>query len=126
LADAVIRISLGGTETAVNGDFKGAHFDPLGGQAHSVHMRSQRNGYAAIFGWTQLVRSTDSASAGFEMDPIALYRDVATPFAWYGIRPELFDAPSRDPRANMDWEAHLPVHLTGRCADPPGPGDHGL
>jgi hypothetical protein len=64
------------------------------------------DGYAAIFGWTQLVRSTDTATGGFEMDPIAIYRDVATPFAWYGIRPELFDAPARDPRADMDWEAH--------------------
>ena len=64
------------------------------------------DGYAAIFGWTQLVRSTDTATGSFEMDPIAIYRDVATPFAWYGIRPELFDAPSRDPRAEMDWEAH--------------------
>jgi hypothetical protein len=64
------------------------------------------DGYAAIFGWTQLVRSTDSATGGFEMDPIAIYRDIATPFAWYGIRPELFDAPSRDPRDDMDWEAH--------------------
>jgi hypothetical protein len=63
------------------------------------------DGYAAIFGWTQLVASTDSATGGFEMDPIAIYRDVATPFAWYGVRPELFDAPSRDPRADMDWEA---------------------
>ncbi len=25
-------------------------------------------GYAAVFGWTQLVCSTDSASGGFEMD----------------------------------------------------------
>ena len=64
------------------------------------------DGYAAIFGWTQLVRSTDCATGGFEMDPIAIYRDVATPFAWYGIRPELFDAPSRDPRADMFWDAH--------------------
>lgn len=64
------------------------------------------DGYAAIFGWTQLVRSTDSATGGFEMDPIAIYRDVATPFAWYGVRPELFDAPSRDPRDDVDWEAH--------------------
>jgi hypothetical protein len=62
------------------------------------------DGYAAIFGRTQLVRSTDSATRQFEMDPIAIYRDVATPFAWYGIRPQLFDAPARDPRADMDWE----------------------
>jgi hypothetical protein len=30
-------------------------------------------GYAAMFGWTQMVRSTDSAPDRFEMDPIALY-----------------------------------------------------
>jgi hypothetical protein len=35
------------------------------------------------------------AGGSFEMDPIAIYRDVATPFAWYGLKPELFDAPSR-------------------------------
>ncbi len=64
------------------------------------------DGYAAVFGWTQMVRSTDSASAGFEMDPIAIYRDVATPYAWYGVRPELFDAPSRGPGDDLDWEAH--------------------
>jgi hypothetical protein len=64
------------------------------------------DGYAAVFGWTQLVRSTDSASAAFEMDPIAIYRDVATPYAWYGLRPELFDAPSRDSRDDLNWEAH--------------------
>jgi hypothetical protein len=29
------------------------------------------DGYAAIFGWTQLVRTTDTATGGFEMDPIA-------------------------------------------------------
>jgi hypothetical protein len=64
------------------------------------------DGYAAFFGWTQLVRSTDGASAGFEMDPIPIYRDVATPYPWYGLRPELFDAPSRESRDDMDWEAH--------------------
>ena len=40
------------------------------------------------------------------MDPIAIYRDVATPYAWYGLRPELFDAPSREARYDLDWEAH--------------------
>ena len=62
-------------------------------------------GYAAMFGWTQMVRSSD-ASGDFETDPIAIYRDVATPFAWYGLRPTLFDAPSRDTRDDMDWECH--------------------
>ena len=64
------------------------------------------SGYAAMFGWTQMVRSTDGNEPGFEIDPIAIYRDVATPFAWYGLKPELFDAPSRESRYDMDWEAH--------------------
>jgi hypothetical protein len=63
------------------------------------------DGYAAMFGWTQLVRSSDRGPGGFEMDPIALYADVATPYAWFGLRPELFDAPSRDSRPDMWWEA---------------------
>ncbi|HEX5292510.1 MAG TPA: hypothetical protein VFX25_26870 [Streptosporangiaceae bacterium] len=64
------------------------------------------DGYAAVFGWTQMVRSTDGAGTSFEMDPIAIYRDVPTPFAWYGLKPELFDAPSREARPDMDWAAH--------------------
>jgi hypothetical protein len=63
-------------------------------------------GYAAMFGWTQLVRSSDSDPDRFEMDPIALYEEVATPYAWFGLRPELFDAPSRDSRDDLGWEAH--------------------
>jgi hypothetical protein len=64
------------------------------------------DGYAAIFGWTQMVRSTDAATSDFEMDPIAIYAEVDTPFAWYGTRPELFDAPCRDSREDMTWACH--------------------
>jgi hypothetical protein len=64
------------------------------------------DGYAAMFGWTQMVRCTDAATNDFEMDPIAIYSEVETPFAWYGMRPELFDAPSRFTRSDMDWECH--------------------
>jgi hypothetical protein len=63
-------------------------------------------GYAAVFGRTQMVRSTDSAPDRFEMDPIALYQQVPTPYAWFGVRPELFDAPSRGSTYDMSWEAH--------------------
>jgi hypothetical protein len=66
----------------------------------------QAQGYAAVFGWTQVVRSTDSPPGQFEMDPIALYQQVATPYAFFGVRPELFDAPSRESRHDMTWEAH--------------------
>ena len=63
-------------------------------------------GYAAVFGWTQLVCSTDSDPDRFEMDPIAIYQQIPTPYAWFGIRPELFDAPARATRYDMAWEAH--------------------
>ena len=63
-------------------------------------------GYAAMFGWTQMVRSADSAPGRFEMDPIALYQQIPTPYAWFGVTPELFDAPSRESRRDMTWEAH--------------------
>jgi hypothetical protein len=63
-------------------------------------------GYAAMFGWTQMVRSTDSAPGKFEMDPLSLYRQMPTPYAWFGVTPELFDAPSRESRHDMTWEAH--------------------
>ena len=58
-----------------------------------------------MFGWTQMVRSTDSDPDRFEMDPIALYQQIPTPYAFFGVRPELFDAPSREPRYDMAWEA---------------------
>lgn len=63
------------------------------------------DGYAAVFGWTQMVRSTDQTGR-FEMDPIAIHTDVATPFAWFGVKPEAFDAPSRESLYDMVWEAH--------------------
>jgi hypothetical protein len=62
-------------------------------------------GYAAVFGWTQMVRSTDQGGE-FEMDPIALYARVHTPFAWFGVKPEAFDAPSRQSLYDMVWKAH--------------------
>jgi hypothetical protein len=69
-----------------------------------ANVRYAAEGYAAVFGWTQMVRSTDAADR-FEMDPIAIYESVATPFAWYGVKPEAFDAPSRETRYEMEWEA---------------------
>jgi hypothetical protein len=65
------------------------------------------DGYAAAFGWIQVVRSTDANSAAaFDVDPLALFRDVATPFAFFGVKPLLFDAPFRDQRYDLTWEAH--------------------
>jgi hypothetical protein len=67
-----------------------------------------RRGYDAMFGWVQLVRSTDNASAGehFEVDPFALFGDSHQPYGWYGTEPTLFDAPSRPRREPMEWVAY--------------------
>ncbi len=62
-------------------------------------------GYAAApRGWVQLVRSTD-ASGEFELDPLAVFGDLETPFAFFGIGPTLFDAPFRESRYDLTWHA---------------------
>lgn len=65
-------------------------------------------GYRALFGWVQMVRSTDNSSAGaaFDMDPFYLFEDAPSPYAFFGINPTLFDAPSRVRRDSLDWTAH--------------------
>jgi len=76
-------------------------------------------GYEAVLGWVQLVRSDDNASQGraFEIDPLAFLGDVPHPFCWIGLRPQLFDAPWRSPRRDLDWTAHsflcLPDGIAG-------------
>lgn len=72
------------------------------------------DGYAACLGWVQLVRSTDDDDV-FKPDPLALFREVSTPFAFFGVRPELFDAPFRHPREDLTWTAHAFL-----CAVPDG------
>jgi hypothetical protein len=65
-------------------------------------------GYRAFFGWVQLVRSTDNAFGGqaFEVDPTPPLEDSPTPYCWYGLKPVLFDAPSRDRGLRLEWLAH--------------------
>jgi len=65
-------------------------------------------GYDALLGWIQLVRSDDNTSQGgaFEIDPLDILGDVPHPFCWIGLSPRLFDAPSRSPRRDLDWAAH--------------------
>lgn len=77
-------------------------------------------GYTGLFGWVQLVRSTDNSSGGqgFEMDPFELLGDVSHPFGFFGIRPTLFDAPSRDGEAPLEWTAHsFLTFVNSRLAD---------
>jgi hypothetical protein len=67
-----------------------------------------RRGYRSMFGWVQLVRSTDNESRGeqFEVDPFALFGDARSPYCWYGTEPTLFDAPSRLQREPLTWLSH--------------------
>lgn len=66
------------------------------------------HGYKAVLGWVQLVSSTDGESGeeGFDPDPLGFYADLNVPYAFFGVRPTLFDAPSRDTREDMRWVAH--------------------
>jgi hypothetical protein len=66
-----------------------------------------------------LSRNADPASLGYLLlsggEPVDFARDFPVcratvtypaPYAWYGLKPEFFDAPSRGDRYDMDWEAH--------------------
>ena len=68
----------------------------------------QAGGYDAFFGWIQLVRSSDNKSRGaaFEIDPLGWFPDSRSPYAFFGLLPTLFDAPSRGHRKPMEWVAH--------------------
>jgi hypothetical protein len=71
-------------------------------------------GYSAMFGWVQLIRYSDNASAGaaFESDPFELFADSAAPYCWYGTTPTLFDAPWPTRRRRVDWVAHSFLGVT--------------
>jgi hypothetical protein len=64
-------------------------------------------GYAAMFAWIQLVRSSDGEHVEkFQLDPFEPLGALPHPFCWFGLEPTLFDAPSRAARDHMDWTAH--------------------
>jgi len=84
----------------------GGDEDNLGFPACTASVSYQGDGYLAMMGWVQLVRSTDAESSDFEMDPYFLFPDVDSPYAFYGYMPTLFDGPGRVHRDDMDWEAH--------------------
>jgi len=63
-----------------------------------------RQGYAAAFGWIQMVKASDGASTeDFGIDPIALCQNMQTPYGWFGIKPTLFDAPATLKPDDMAW-----------------------
>jgi len=82
--------------------------DAFGFPVCTARVSYPRRGYNTMFGWVQLVRSTDNGSRGaaFEPDPLDLFADAKSPYCWYGTEPTLFDAPSRGERSPMEWVAH--------------------
>ncbi|MFI5493710.1 hypothetical protein [Actinoplanes sp. NPDC051859] len=62
-------------------------------------------GYRGMLGWVQLVREP-SPDSPFMADPFDLFEDSTAPFAWYGLQPTLFDAPSRWRDGPVHWTAH--------------------
>ena len=103
-----------------------ANSDAFGFPVCTAAVSFPRRSFNAMFGWVQMVRSTDNQSAGarFEMDPFELFGDLRTPYFCYGIEPTLFDAPSRRRRVPVEWLAHTssPQHprmngLTARSAE---------
>ena len=83
-------------------------WSPIGFAVCTATVDYPAHGYRSMLGWVQLVRSTDNESGAdrFELDPFALFGDAPSPYCWYGQRPILFDAPSRQVRQPLHWEAH--------------------
>jgi hypothetical protein len=76
-------------------------------------VRYDAAGYGAMMGWIQLVQCRDSPMpADFELDPLALLRDVNTPYAFFGLRPTLFDAPYREVDVDLTWRARAYLAVT--------------
>ncbi len=86
----------------------GKHSSARGFPSCTAVVNFPGRGYRALFGWVQMVRSTDNSSAGstFDMDPFYLFEDAPSPYAFFGLNPTLFDAPSRDRRDPLNWTAH--------------------
>ncbi|MDN5853058.1 MAG: hypothetical protein L0K86_09470 [Actinomycetia bacterium] len=79
----------------------------LGLPVCTASVETVAEGYRAMCGWIQVVCSTDNSTGGkgFDMDPFAP-SGTDSPYAFYGLAPTLFDAPSRDNRDDLDWLAH--------------------
>lgn len=66
-----------------------------------------REGYAAIFGWIQIVRysSRNGAPPSDLVDVAPQLRGLGVPFLAYGVRATCFDAPLDTPEGMSRWEA---------------------
>lgn len=112
--DVEIRPSLGSADSG--GVFLDSTLPPDAGAGLPICTATivyEASGYAAAMGWVQLVRSSDSGHPDrFELDPLALLRNANTPYAFFGIKPQLFDAPQRDSHVELTWQARSYLAVT--------------
>jgi len=112
--DVEIRASLGSADSG--GIFLDSTLPPNAGAGLPIctaNIVYEASGYAAAMGWVQLVHSSDSGHPDrFELDPLALLRNANTPYAFFGIKPQLFDAPQRDSHAELTWQARSYLAVT--------------
>jgi hypothetical protein len=63
-------------------------------------------GYWALLGWVQLVAmGPPGEPERWRADPFDLFEDASSPYAWFGVTPTLFDAPSRRDDVPLRWRA---------------------
>lgn len=68
-------------------------------------------GYAATYGWLQTVLETPlpfdpPSQAAWDIDPIPITEQLSYPFCWFGPEAQLFDAPFRTEKRDVDWTCH--------------------
>jgi hypothetical protein len=73
--------------------------------ACTASVQFSAGGYRGLLGWVQLVREPEP-DGPFRIDPFDLFEGSTAPYAWYGLNPVLFDAPSRFRDGAVEWEAH--------------------
>ncbi len=89
-------------------------------------MAYSREGYAAFFGWVQIVHywSIDSDKPAWSlMDVAPQLRGLGVPFIVWGREPRFFDAPLDTPEGIVRWQAvtfltQTPDGLLSRTVDP--------
>jgi hypothetical protein len=84
----------------------GKSTDDLGLPACTAVVDFPARGYWAMLGWVQLVAmGHPRQEAQWQSDPFDLFADSTSPYAWFGITPTLFDAPSRRHDGPLRWRA---------------------
>lgn len=66
-------------------------------------VESNNSGYASMYGWTQLVKDSNTDSKTWEFDDLPITKNLNWPFCWFGSHPTLFDGPFRKGISTIDW-----------------------